>query len=82
MRDVWGGSFTSYFAWVGGKRVRYLYIDLARRLVGSRENLGAVYTSSSIRNTKQEQPWRQLQRARRGRGPWDQTPHVEPTSGA
>ena len=46
-----------------GKRYRRLYFDAARKLIGTRDSLGAVYTTDSI-GENQRAPWRSLQRAR------------------
>ena len=65
-RHVPSGRACVYYVLDNGKRYRRLYFDAARKLIGTRDSLGAVYTSDSI-GTKQQALWRSLQRARRAK---------------
>jgi hypothetical protein len=60
-------NYRNYYVIDNGKRYRYLYIDFASKKIGSRDNLQALYTSTSLRNSKQEKTWRNLQCAKKAK---------------
>lgn len=65
MYHIQGGSYSRFYACAGAKLVDHLYIDLLRRKIGDRHTLGAIYTSSSVRGTKQEAGWRGPQQVKK-----------------
>jgi hypothetical protein len=65
LRHIQGGGYIRYLARVAGKNVWYLYVDVARGLIGSRATLQARYTSECVWGDE-ARAWREHKRRRKG----------------